>query len=71
MNIDELVSEITNRIENFKNYENITWHEVINREFNRIKDINDDNKSLILVRVVKEISRRGYLINDFPFKLTK
>ena len=71
MNIDKLVNEITNRIEKFNNLENISWYEVINREFNNFKEINTDNKNLILVRVVREISKRGYLINDFPFKLTR
>ena len=71
MNIDKLVNEITNRIEKFNNLENISWYEVINREFNNFKEINIDNKNLILVRVVREISKRGYLINDFPFKLTR
>lgn len=69
MDIDVIAREITDRIEKFKNKDKLTWKEVYTRELDNLKDVED--KDLVLVRVVKEISRRGYIIEDNPFKLTR
>lgn len=71
MDINTVVSEITDRIEKFNNLEKISWYEVIEKIFNDFECVTNENKNLILFYVVKEISKRGYVIEDYPFRLVK
>ena len=71
MDFDKIAKEITDRIEKFKNKEKLTWKDVFEKELNSVEGLKDEDKDLVLVRIVKEISKRGYLIEDNPFKLKK
>ena len=71
MDINTVVSEITDKIEKFNNLEKISWYEVIEKIFNNFEYVTNENKNLILFYVVKEISKRGYFIEDYPFRLVK
>jgi len=71
MDFDIIAKEITDRIEKFKNKEQLTWKDVFEKELNSVEGLKDEDKDLVLVRIVKEISKRGYLIEDNPFKLKK
>ena len=71
MDFDKIAKEITDRIELFKNKENISWKEVYEKELDNQHDLNEGDRNLLLIRIVREISKRGYTIEDNPFKLTK
>ena len=71
MDFDTFAKEITDRIEKFKNKDKLTWKDVFEKELNSVKGLKNEDKDLLLIRIVKEISRRGYIIQDNPFKLTK
>lgn len=71
MDINEIVKEITNSIENYDNKDNKTWGEVYDSELNKYAGLTSKEKSLVLVRVVREISYHGYSIEDNPFRLEK
>ena len=71
MDFDTIAKEITDRIEKFKNKDKLTWKDVFEKELNSVKGLKNEDKDLLLIRIVKEISRRGYIIQDNPFKLTK
>jgi len=66
-----LLQKKSDRIEKFKNKEQLTWKDVFEKELNSVEGLKDEDKDLVLVRIVKEISKRGYLIEDNPFKLKK
>lgn len=71
MDIKKIAIELTDHIENFDNKENLSWNDVYQRELGSVKGLNNKNKDLVLIYIVKEISRRGYLIHDYPFKLVR
>ena len=64
MDIDTIVNEITDRIVKFNNKEKLTWKEVYDSELNKLEGFSSSEKDLVLVRVVREISKRGYSIED-------
>lgn len=69
--IEELVLEITQKIENYKNTKKETWGEVYENVFNEYKHLTSNEKDIILVKVVNKITRDGYSIEDHPFRLIK
>ena len=71
MDFDLIAYEITNRIEKLKNKEKLTWKDVFENELNKLKDLDSEQKNIVLIRIVREISKRGYIIQDNPFKLVK
>lgn len=71
MDVDKLAIEIVDYIEKYKNLENLSWILVFEKIIANYDEVNSSNKDLVLIRVVREISRRGYYIQDAPFKLTK
>lgn len=71
MDFDKIAKEITDRIEKFKNKEKINWRDVYTKELNKLEGFSNSEKDLVLIRVVREISKRGYTIEDEPFKLTR
>lgn len=71
MDFDLIANNIVNKLEKFKNKEKLTWKNVFDKELNNVKDLKDKDKDLVLIRIVKEISKRGYIIEDNPFKLKK
>ena len=71
MDINKVINEIANNIENFNNKENKTWGEVYRNELSKLTELPSKDKEYILMKVVKEISRRGYSIEDNPFRLEK
>ena len=71
MDFDKIAKEITDRIEKFKNKEKINWRDVYTKELNKLVGFSNSEKDLVLIRVVREISKRGYTIEDEPFKLTR
>lgn len=71
MDIDKIAKELTDNIENFKNTENLNWRDVYDKELNSVEGLSSKDRDLVLIRIVREISRRGYLIEDEPFKLTR
>lgn len=71
MDIDKLAKEITDNIEKFKNTEKLNWNDVYNKELDSVEGLSSSERDLLLIRIVREISRRGYLIEDEPFKLTR
>ena len=71
MDFDAIAKDITDKIEKFKNKKRLTWKDVFEKELNSVKGLKEDDKDLLLIRIVKEISRRGYIIQDNPFKLTR
>ena len=71
MDIDKIAKELADNIEKFNNKNKLTWKDVYEKELNSVKGINDKNKDLVLIRIVREISKRGYIIEDNPFKLIK
>ena len=71
MDFDLIAYEITNRIEKLKNKEKLTWKDVFENELNKLKDLDIEQKNIVLIRIVREISKRGYIIQDNPFKLVK
>lgn len=71
MNITEEVKLIVDTIITFNNKERLTWisaYKKILKELNMEDKIKDN---LLLSRVVKEITNRGYDIVDDPFKLER
>ena len=71
MNINEIVKSVTDNIESFNNKENKTWGEILEKELGKLKKLNSSEKNIVLIRVVKEITRHGYSIEDNPFRLIK
>jgi len=71
MDIDKIAKELTDNIEKFNNKDKLNWKDVYEKELNSVKGLNTKNKDLVLIRIVREISKRGYIIEDEPFKLTK
>lgn len=71
INIDTIAKSITDKLEKYKNKENLNWITVYTNEINSIKEIKKEEKHLLLIRIVREISKRGYTIQDNPFKLIK
>lgn len=71
MDFDKIAKEITDKIEKFKNKEKLNWKEVFDRELDSIKNLKKEDRDLVLIRIVREISKRGYTIEDNPFKLSK
>lgn len=71
MDFDLIAKEITNKLEKFQNKEKLTWKDVFDKELNNVKNLKDKDKDVVLIRIVKEISKRGYTIEDNPFRLKK
>ena len=71
MNVIEIAKSITDEIVNFDNNKKLNWKEVYEKEFDSLKNLTDKEKDLILIQVVKDITRRGYSIEDNQFKLTR
>jgi len=71
MDINKLVKSVTDNIESFKNTENKNWGEILENELNKLDKLNASEKDIVLIKVVKELTKRGYLIKDNPFKLVK
>lgn len=71
MDFDKIAKEITDRIEKFNNKEKINWRDVYTKELNKLEGFSNSEKDLVLIRIVREISKRGYTIEDEPFKLTR
>jgi len=71
MDFDKIAKEITDKIEKFKNKEKLSWKEVFDKELDNIKNLKKEDRDLVLIRIVREISKRGYTIEDNPFKLSK
>lgn len=71
MDFDQIAREITDRIEKFDNKDKLNWRDVYDKELNNLKGLSKQEKDLVLIRIVREISKRGYLIEDQPFKLTR
>ena len=71
MDFDKIAKEITDKIEKFKNKEKLSWKAVFDRELDSIKNLKKEDRDLVLIRIVREISKRGYTIEDNPFKLSK
>ena len=71
MNIKETAKIIANNIINNTNEENLSWNDVYKKEINKLDNKENLDKTLLLMNIVKEISRQGYSIEDNPFRLTK
>ena len=71
MDIDTIVKIITDKIERYDNKDNYSWNYVFKNEIKFFKDLSTLEKNLVLIRVVREITRRGYSILDNPFRLAK
>ena len=71
MDIDMIAKELTERIVKFENKKKITWREVFEKELDSVKGLKGTDRDLVLVRIVREISKRGYIIQDDPFKLIR
>lgn len=63
--------EITDELIEFRNEENLNWNEVYTRVLDSVGGLTPRNRDVLLIRIVDEISRRGYLIEDFPFRITR
>ena len=64
MQTEDIVNDITDKIINFKNEKKYNW--------SKVQEIFlKEGEDKILVKVVKEITRRGYSIEDEPFHLVK
>jgi len=71
MNIDMIAKELADKIVKFKNKEKLNWKNVFEYHLDSINGLNQKNRDLVLIRIVREISKRGYIIKDNPFKLVR
>lgn len=71
MDFDKIAREVVDRLEKFNNKNNETWKEIFDKELDNIKGLKSKDRDLVLIRIVREISKRGYSIEDCPFKLTR
>lgn len=62
------INEIVIELLNYNNKKNLSWLEVL-KELLKEKDLEYNDKNVNMV--IKELSKRGYDIIIFPFKLEK
>lgn len=68
--VEDIVIEITQKIENYKNIKKENWGEVYEKFLNSY-NLNDKERNIVLIKVVNKITRDGYSIEDSPFRLVK
>lgn len=71
MDIKETAKIIANNIINNTNEKKLSWNDIYKNEINKLDNKENLDKTLLLMNIVKEISKQGYSIEDNPFRLIK
>jgi len=65
------IDKITEEIIKYKNDKQLSWMKVYKEIISKLNYKEELHNDLLLIQVVKKITRLGYDIDAIPFKLTK
>ena len=72
LDIQKKVQELSDFVENYDNKKKKNnWYTVYEEGLDTIGVTEQKQRNTVLIKTVTEITRRGYEINDEPFKLTR
>ena len=72
LDIQTKVQELSDFVENYDNRKKKNnWYTVYEEGLDTIGITEQEKRDIVLIKTVREITRRGYEIKDEPFKLTR